>query len=103
MSHVVSQRTPEMGVRIALGAQTNTLLGMVLRHGLMLAAIGVALGLGASYAKTRLMSGLLFGVDPVDPVTYAVVAIALTGVALVASYVPARRAATIDPTEALRA
>lgn len=103
ISYVVSQRTREMGVRIALGAQTSSLLRMVLRHGLTLAAIGVTLGLAVSYGTTRLMAGLLFGVDPVDPTTYAVVALALTGVALVASYLPARRAAKVDPTEALRA
>jgi predicted permease len=103
ISYVVSQRTREMGVRKALGAQTSTLLGMVMRHGFALAAIGVAVGLAASFAATRLMTGLLFGVDPVDPVTYSVVALALTGVAMVASYLPARRAAKIDPTEALRA
>ncbi len=103
ISYVVSQRTREMGVRKALGAQTSTLLGMVLRYGLALAATGVAVGLAASFAATRLMTGLLFGVDPADPVTYAVVALALTGVALLASYLPARRAAKIDPTEALRA
>jgi predicted permease len=103
ISYVVSQRTREIGVRIALGAQKRSLVGMVLRQGLTLAVIGVFLGLGASYATTRLLSGLLFGVEPVDPITYTVVAFALTVVALFASYLPARRAASVDPTEALRA
>ncbi|MFC1639493.1 FtsX-like permease family protein [Gemmatimonadota bacterium] len=103
ISYVVNQRTREIGVRIALGAQKKTLVGMVLRQGLVLAVIGVFLGLGASYWATSLLSGLLFGVNPADPITYAVVAFALTGVALLASYLPARKAAGVDPTEALRA
>ncbi len=103
ISYLVSQRTREIGVRIALGAQTKSLTRMVLRQGFVLAGLGVVLGLGASCAATRLMSGLLFGVDPVDPTTYAAVAVTLTGVALLASYLPARRAARVDPIEALRA
>ncbi len=102
ISYVVSQRTREIGVRIALGAESTKVAGMVLRQGLLLAVVGVALGLAASYGLTRLMTGLLFGVSAVDPLTYAVVAVCLSGVALLASYVPARRAARVDPMEALR-
>jgi ABC-type antimicrobial peptide transport system permease subunit len=76
---------------------------MVLREGFILGGVGVAMGLGASFAATRLMSGLLFGVDPVDPITYGTVAVALTGITLLASYLPAHRAARVDPIEALRA
>jgi predicted permease len=103
MSYVVSQRTREIGVRIALGAGASKVEGMVLRQGLVLAVIGVAFGLAAALALTRLMEGLLFGVSAVDVVTYATVAVSVTGVALLASYLPARRAAAIDPMEALRA
>jgi len=103
ISYVVSQRTREIGLRKALGAQASNLMRTVLRQGLMLAGIGVVIGLGAAYGATRLLAGLLFGVSPLDPITYAVVAFTLTVVALLASYLPARRAASIDPTEALRA
>jgi predicted permease len=103
ISYVVSQRTREIGVRIALGAGSSTVTGMVLRQGLVLAAIGVALGLAAAYGLTRLMESLLFGVRALDPLTYAMVAVSLTAVALLASYLPARRAARVDPMEALRA
>jgi predicted permease len=103
ISYVVSQRTREIGVRIALGAGSSTVTGMVLRQGLGLAVIGVALGLAAAYGLTRLMTGLLFGVSALDPLTYAMVAVSLTAVALLASYLPARRAASVDPMEALRA
>ncbi|MGD2217371.1 MAG: ABC transporter permease [Gemmatimonadales bacterium] len=103
ISYVVSQRTREIGVRIALGAGSSTVTGMVLRQGLLLAVIGVALGLAAAYGLTRLMTGLLFGVSPLDPLTYAIVAVSLTAVALLASYLPARRAAAVDPMDALRA
>jgi predicted permease len=102
ISYVVSQRTREIGVRIALGAQYGDVRGMVLRHGLMLAGTGVGVGLAAAVGLTRLMSTLLFGVNPVDPVTYIAVSAALAGVALLASFLPARRAANVDPIEALR-
>jgi predicted permease len=102
ISYVVSQRTREIGVRIALGAESARVAVMVLKQGLLLAFVGVTLGLVAAYGLTRLMTGLLFGVSAVDPFTYAVVAVCLSGVALLASYVPARRASRVDPMEALR-
>ncbi len=102
ISYVVSQRTREIGVRIALGAESARVTGMVLKQGLLLAGVGVTLGLVAAYGLTRLMTGLLFGVSAVDPLTYVVVAVCLSGVALLASYVPARRASRVDPMEALR-
>jgi len=103
ISYVVSQRTREIGVRIALGAGSSTVTGMVLRQGLLLAVIGVVLGLAAAYGLTRLMESLLFGVSALDPITYATVAVCLMAVALLASYLPARRAARVDPMQALRA
>ena len=101
-SYIVSQRTRELGVRMALGAQQQDVLGFVLRHGLVLAGLGVVVGLGMSFGVTRLMSALLYGVNPVDPMTYGLVAVAVTSTALLASYLPARRAARVDPIEALR-
>jgi putative ABC transport system permease protein len=102
MAQTVAQRTQEIGVRIALGAGAGNVLAMVLRHGALLAALGIALGLAASVALTRVMSSLLFGVEATDPVTFALVSLLLGAVALVACYVPARRAATVDPIAALR-
>jgi putative ABC transport system permease protein len=102
ISYSVSQRTRELGIRIALGAPHRALKSMVVRQGMILAAIGVAFGLAAAAALTRLMSALLFNISPVDPLTYAAVAAGLVAAAAAASYVPAHRAATVDPTEALR-
>jgi ABC-type antimicrobial peptide transport system permease subunit len=102
-SYVVSQRTRELGVRMALGAGGREVVQMVLKQGLVLAGIGVVIGLGAAYGLTRLMTALLYGVSPADPLTYGVVAVVLIGIALLASYLPARRAASVDPMEALRA
>jgi putative ABC transport system permease protein len=102
ISYIVSQRTREIGVRMALGARQVDVSRMVLRQGLFLAGTGVVVGLLAAVGLTRLMSALLFGVNPVDPVTYGVVIIVITLIALSASYLPARRAAAVDPTEALR-
>jgi putative ABC transport system permease protein len=103
IAYAVSQRTREIGIRIALGAQPSELLGMYVRHGLLLAGVGAVVGLAAAVGLTRLMSSLLFGVTPLDPVTYAAVSALLILAALLASYLPARRAMAIDPVEALRA
>jgi predicted permease len=102
ISYSVAQRTREIGVRMALGAARRDVNRLVLREGVPLIVTGVAVGLLAAFGLTRLMSALLFGVSPVDPVTFASVSLALGAVALVASYLPARRASSLDPTEALR-
>jgi predicted permease len=103
ISYSVSQRTREIGIRLALGAQEKEVRRMFLGHGLMLAGIGVAFGIAAALAATRLMKSLLFEISPTDPVTYAAVAATLVAAALLASYVPARRATRIAPLDALRA
>jgi putative ABC transport system permease protein len=103
IAYAVSQRTREIGVRMALGAQPATMMPVFIRQGLLLAAIGVGVGLAAAVGLTRLMSALLFGVSAVDPLTYASVSALLMAAAVLASYVPARRAMAIDPIEALRA
>ncbi len=103
IAYVVSQRTREIGIRTALGAQPAGLLGMFVRHGLWLAGVGAALGLVAAAGLTRLMSSLLFGVTALDPVTYAAVSALLIAAAVLASYLPARRAIAVDPVQALRA
>jgi predicted permease len=103
IAYSVSQRTREIGIRMALGAQQPTVTGMFVRHGLVLTGVGVACGLIAAVLLMRLMSSLLFNVNPVDPVTYGAVSIGLVGTAWLASYLPSRRAATVDPVEALRA
>ena len=102
ISYLVSQRTREIGVRMALGAQRDDVLRLVLGHGARMALIGVAIGVAAALALTRLMSRLLFGVSATDPLTFAGVAILLTLVALAACYIPARRAMRLDPIAALR-
>ena len=98
----VSQRTREIGIRIALGAQRQSVTRMFVAHGLMLAGAGVAIGLIAAYGVTRLISSLLFEVDPVDPLTYGLVSLTLMAATVLASYVPALRATAVDPVEALR-
>jgi putative ABC transport system permease protein len=103
IAYAVSQRTREIGIRMALGAQPVGLLGMFVRQGLLLAGIGAVLGLVAAAGLTHLMSSLLFGVTALDPLTYAAVSALLLIVATVASYVPAYRAAGVDPVSALRA
>ena len=101
-AYVVSQRTREIGIRVALGAQSFAILGLVIRHGIGLTMAGVLIGLGGALALARLMSTFLFQVAPFDPVTFTTVAILLTAVSFAACCVPARRAAKIDPLEALR-
>jgi predicted permease len=103
VAYSVSQRTREIGIRIALGAQRPTVTGMFVRQGLILTSVGVIVGLAAAAATTRLMSSLLFDVSPVDPSTYALVCAGLVAIAALASYIPSRRAAVVDPIEALRA
>ena len=102
ISYSVTQRTHEMGIRMALGAEPGQVMRLILAHGLKLALVGVAIGVGASLALTRFISSLLFGVSATDPVTFAGVAMLLVIVALAACWVPARRATKVDPMEALR-
>ncbi|HEV8412765.1 MAG TPA: ABC transporter permease [Bryobacteraceae bacterium] len=103
LSYAVSQRRREIGIRLALGAQPGELKRRFVRHGLVLAGIGVAIGLIAAAGLTRLMSSLLFGIKPLDPITYAAGALILGLAAVLASYLPARRASAVDPVEALKA
>ncbi len=103
LSYLVSERRQEIGIRMALGAERGALLGMVMRHGLTLAVGGLLLGLAGAIGVTRLMQTLLFNVRPADPATMVAVAVVIAGVALVACYVPARRATRVDPLIALRA
>jgi len=102
MSYVVSQQTREIGIRMALGAKKSEVLHLVLWRGMKLALTGVAIGLGVSFVMTRLMGNLLFSVSATDPVTFVGIPLALAGVALAACFVPARRAARVDPMIALR-
>ncbi len=102
ISYAVSQRTQEIGVRVALGAQRSDVLRLIVGHGARLGAIGIAIGLVGALLVTRFLRTLLFGVSPFDPVSFVGVALVLSGIALLASYLPARRAARVDPVEALR-
>jgi len=103
ISYAVSQRTSEIGIRLALGAQQTQLRRMFVRSGLILAGIGVLIGLPAAIALMRLMKSLLFGISALDPITYAAVPMILVVAAVLASYLPARRAASVDPVDALKA
>lgn len=102
ISYSVTQRTREIGIRIALGAQRESIVGMFVRNGLMLTGIGLAAGLVAAFAAMRLMRALLFGVSPYDPITYIAIALGILMTAWVACWLPSRRAAAVDPMNALR-
>ena len=102
LSHLVSQQTREIGVRMAVGAQQANVLRMVLGGGMRTALVGVGLGIAGALALTRFLSSLLYGVEPTDPATFITVTLLLLGVALLACYIPARRATRVDPMTALR-
>jgi ABC-type antimicrobial peptide transport system permease subunit len=102
LSYIVGQRTQEIGIRMAMGARRSDVLGAFLRDGARLTLIGIAIGGIAAVALTRLMSSILFEVRPTDPLTFGGVALLLCVIALLACYVPARRAASVDPMQALR-
>ena len=102
LSYSVSQRTQEVGIRMALGATSRTVLGLVVGQGMLLVAIGVGIGLAGSLGLARLLASLLFGVNTSDPATFALVSLVLAAAAFVATYIPARRATKVDPITALR-
>jgi ABC-type antimicrobial peptide transport system permease subunit len=102
MSYVVARRRQEMGIRMALGAGRKQLVSMVLRQGMRTVSAALVIGLGAAFAATRLLETQLFGVTPTDPLTFVAVPLALMIIALVACYLPARRASRVDPLIALR-
>jgi putative ABC transport system permease protein len=102
IAYSVSQRTREIGVRVALGAQRGNVLALILGHGAVLAALGLGLGLAGALGVTRFLRAMLYGVSPFDPVSFVAVTLVLSSIAFVASYVPARRAAKVDPVDALR-
>jgi ABC-type antimicrobial peptide transport system permease subunit len=102
MAYAVSQRTQEIGVRVALGATRGNILWLTLAHGIRQIAVGLAIGLGAAFALTRVLSTLLVQVTATDPLTFGAITVVLTAVALFACWMPARRATKIDPVVALR-
>jgi putative ABC transport system permease protein len=102
LAYTVGQRRQEIGIRMALGAEPGAVLRMVLRRGIVLLTIGIVIGLAGAAGLTRYLSGMLFDLTPLDPATYAAVALLFAVVALVASYLPAHRATQVDPVVALR-
>ena len=102
VSYTVTQATHDIGVRMALGADTRSVLAMVIGDALKMALIGIVIGVAGGFAATQAMKGLLFGVSAADPLTFAAVAVVIAGVTVLASYIPARRATQVDPTIALR-
>ena len=102
VSYAVSRRRHEIGVRLALGATAFEIRTLFVRRGLVLASLGVGIGLGGAVALTRLMQSLLFGISPLDPVTFGAMPVVLAAAAVLASYLPARRATKVDPLVALR-
>ena len=102
MSYAVGQRTREIGIRMALGARSRDVMKLVIRQGMWLVLIGVAIGMAASLAVSRLLKSFLFGLSATDPMTFGMIPLLLAAVALLACYAPARRATKVDPLEALR-
>jgi len=103
IAYAVSQRTREIGIRIALGARPADVRRMFARYGMSLCAMGIPIGIGASAALTRMMKSLLFGVAPMDPMTFAAVPVTLLAAALAASYLPARKVSAVDPATCIKA
>jgi putative ABC transport system permease protein len=101
LAQIVVQRTHEIGIRMALGAQARDVLKLIVRQGMSLAVIGIALGLAGAFALTRLLASLLFGVGATDPMTFLWIPVLLASVSFFACYLPARRAARLDPIKAL--